>query len=196
MKPIRAIVTLALVASLAIASLAFGAIKVNGGTTQITLNPAVTNALSSNHLTVTPLTPATSSGSTYTFPIRRGRLNKKNLRGVILQRGGFAISNGTRTVRIRHLTLVSRKQGVYLWATVRVPAKKPGAHGPKAHAARFSVRRVARITGITVTKNTKTATGTVRLTKYSAGGINALAGKNIAAPGTAIGQITVTAVTH
>lgn len=183
MTRIRSIAALAVITMLALPSAAL-ALKVNGGTTQLALSTAASNALTANHLTVTPITPATASGSNFTFPISRGRLRKSNLRGVILQQGGFVISNGTRSVAVRHLDLVSGVHGVWLYALVGKPQVK------KAGGVVRSLHRVGRVSAITVKNGT--ATGTVKLTKYSANGINALAGKKIAKAGTSIGTITVT----
>jgi hypothetical protein len=190
MKRIRTIAALTVVVALALTGVAAGAIKIKGGTTEIKLSQAATNVLSANHLTVTPLSPAAANASSYTFPISHGRLKNRNLHGVVRQRGGFAISNGTRTVKIRHLTLVSRKRGVYLWALVRMAGKKLHGHGASAHATATGVRRIGKVTDVSI-KN-QTATGTVRLTAFSANGINTLAGKKIAKAGTPIGSITIT----
>jgi hypothetical protein len=194
MTRIRTIAALAVVAALALTGIAAGAVKIKGGTTQIKLSPAATSALTANHLTVTPLFPATASGSTYTFPISHGRLKRGNLRGFVRHSGGFTISNGTRTVTIRHLTLVSTRRGVSLFARVRALRMHRHSKGASAHAAIVMVRRIARVTDVQI-KN-RTATGTLRLSAFSATGINALAGKTIAQAGTAVGSITVAPVFH
>jgi hypothetical protein len=198
MRKIRTIAVLTALATLTPSGVALAAkSKITGGTTQITISTSANNALTANHLTVTPLAPATSSGSTFTFPISRGRLNRTSLHGVILNRGGFAISNGTKTFRVRRPSIVSNKHGVSVWALVRTRHPARCAQLAKHHlgrhcdpALRFSVRRIARITGVHVSRGS--ATGTVRLTRASAPAINRLAGKAIAKAGIAIGTITVT----
>ncbi|HEY3727905.1 MAG TPA: hypothetical protein VGL51_12070 [Solirubrobacteraceae bacterium] len=165
--------------------------NVTGGSTQIAISPATSNALSANHLTVAPLAPATASGATFSFPIVGGHLQIKSKHGVIRHRGGFTISNGVRTVGLRHPTLVSNENGVSLFALVRVPAMAKCRHHPgRRHCFAVRSRRVARVTGATLQGGS--ATGTVRLTEFSANAINKLAGKRIATAGTAIGTVTIT----
>jgi hypothetical protein len=190
MSRTRSFAVLTAVAALAMpgSALAAGS-KVTGGTTQLAISQAASNALSANHLTVAPLAPATASGSTFSFPIVRGHLQMKNRHGVIQHRGGFTISNGTRTVGVRHPTLVSNKNGVSLFGLVRVRNAGKCRHHPR-HCLVLRARRVARVTGAQVQGGS--ATGTVRLTKFSAGAINRLAGKTVAKVGTAIGNITIT----
>lgn len=72
--------------------------KITGGKTQIAASTAANNALTANHLTVTALAPGTSTGSTFSFPISGGHLNRTSRHGAILNHGGFAISNGTKTI--------------------------------------------------------------------------------------------------
>jgi hypothetical protein len=197
MSRIRMLVALTAVAALAVPSAAAAAVsKVTGGTTQVTISSAVGSALSANHLTVTPLAPATASGSTFTFPIARGHLNK-NLHGVIYHRGGLAISNGTRTVRLRRLTIVSDKSGVFLRSLVAGPTRRTchvsGRHHHRLRCVsrtRLVTRRIATLTDVTVSGTT--ATANVALTGAAAQEINVLAGKSIASAGTVLGTATIT----
>jgi hypothetical protein len=197
MSRIRNFAALTALAALALPGFALAAPSpVNGGSTQITLSPATSQALSTHHVTVTPLPPATAIGSTLTFPIAHGQLNKANLRGVIFNRGGFAISNGTRTIRMRRLTIVSKQHHVWIWALIRMRVRLKCIH-PKGHphrrcgrALRFTRQRIGYVTDVTRMGNS--ATGTLRLTKVSARAINTLAGRVIAKRGSAIGKVTVT----
>jgi hypothetical protein len=190
MSRIRSLLVLVAVAALALPASALAAhSKVTGGSTQIALSQAASTAMSANHLTVAPLAPATASGSTLSFPISRGHLNLNNKHGVIRHQGGFSLSNGTRTVRLRHLILVSNKNGVSLFAFVRARAVGSCKHHPR-HCVVFTVRRVARVTGASI--QGASATATVRLTGFSARAINSLAGKQMVKVGTAIGKITIT----
>ena len=190
----RILAVLAVVASLALASVALAA-KVTGGTSTVTLSSAATQLLSTNHLTVAPVAPATASGSTLTFPITGGRLNK-NLHGHIVHSGGVSISNGTDTITLRHLVLYSNKSGVSLFASIPSKAKKHtcvahGKHGADCKVvAHYRVARVAKITGVTVSSTS--ATGTVDLTRVSAAAINKLAGQQVVKAGDPLGTITVT----
>jgi hypothetical protein len=211
MRILAAVLTVA--ASLAFSGIAAAATtKITGGTTTITMSTAASNALAANKLTVTPIAPATESGPAFSFPITGGRLNKK-LHGFVRDSGGFAISNGTKTVRLRRPTIVSRGHLVTLWAFVRSAAAtkcapvgkarlahrglRKGRHGlgkvRVKHCAtvfRTSRRRIARITNVTVSGGT--ATGTVNLTAFSAHALNALAGNKLVQPRTAIGTISIT----
>lgn len=197
MSRIRMLVALTVVASLALAGVALGAVtKVTGGSTTITISSAVSTALQSNHLTVTPLAPATESGSTFTFPIARGRLNTKSLHGYVIDKGGLAISNGTRTVDLQRPTLVSNRHGVSLFALVRGRrhARCILARGHRhalhcRYVVRYYAARIARITAISVSNGS--ATGTLSLTQLSASAVNRLAGKQIAKAGTPVGTATI-----
>lgn len=168
---------------------------VSGGTTQITLTSAAASKLAANHLSLTPLAPGTVSGSTFSFSISRGFLDTKTLRGKLHQAGGLQIFNGTRTVRMRRLELVSNRRGASLSAlfrtrTRRVCARPPSRHHPCAHVSRFVRKRIARLTGVVISSGT--ASGKLRLTKFAAGVVNRLAGKRITRQGALIATITVT----
>jgi hypothetical protein len=185
MTRIRTITALTAVAALALPGAALAA-KVTGGTTQFTLSSGTSNAARNNHLTITQIGPATASGSTFTFPIARGFLSRKDLHGRIGQRGGFKISNGSRAISVRHLELVINKHGDALDALY---ARKLHGHGKPTRIV-MVFHKVARITDVSVKNGT--ATGTVKLTNYSAGRLDRLAGKPVAKGGTPIGTITVT----
>jgi hypothetical protein len=187
MSRMRILAVLTAIAALALTSVSVAATKakhVTGGTTTITLSSAATTVLTDHHLTVKPLTPASATGSTLSLPISGGRLNAK-LRGFVAQRGGVAFSNGTKTVRLRHLTIVSSASGVALRALVAKVVSPKNGHA----RVRFYDARVARITGVKVSQGK--ATGTVRLTSVSAAIINRLAGAKVAAPGNPIGTTTI-----
>ncbi len=198
MPRIRMLIALTAVAALAVPSAAAAAVsKVTGGTTQVSVSSTVSAALNANHLTVTPLAPATASGSTFTFPIVGGRLNTTNLHGVLRHTGGLAISNGTRTIRLRRLTIVSDKSGVSLYSLVSGPTvRRCHLYGRHHHRllcvsrTRFVIRRVAKVTDVKVSGTA--ATGNLALTPVAAKAINALAGKSIASAGTVLGTATVT----
>ena len=109
-----ALTTVALVpAGVAVANEA----TITGGTATFTASSTAVSVVTGNHLTFTPLGPATLSGTAFTVPIAGGHLNSK-LRGTIGFRGGFALSNGKNTIHVRRLTLRSSKTGVALWALV------------------------------------------------------------------------------
>lgn len=193
MSRLRLVALVALIASLALASVAQAA-RITGGTTTVSISDAASQVLTANHLTVAPLTPASASGSTLTFPIAGGRLNPRHL-GFITHRGGFSISNGTSTLRLRRLTIISNRAGVSLFALTPSRAVHrclPAArHGLRCRTLIVSrVERVARVTGVTVSNGT--ATGTAHLTAVSARAINRLAATHIVAAGAPFATITVT----
>jgi hypothetical protein len=199
MSRLRLLTALTIVAALALAGVATAKVtKVTGGSTTITLSSAAIAVMSANHLTATPITPATASGSTFSFPILGGRLNKE-LHGFVTHRGGFAFSNGTRTIRLRHLTVDSNHAGVSLWALVPQSKRRCRAAAVAPHLRCHRVlldeaARIARLSGVSVNLSTDTATGTVHLTRVSAGVINKLSGKQVVKAGAPIGTATVTAI--
>ena len=82
--------------------------KVRGGQTVVELSGLA-------GLTLTPLGKATVSGTQVTFPIARGRTNAAVTRGVIVHRGGVALSkDGARTVRLRRPVAVVTKRAKFL----------------------------------------------------------------------------------
>jgi hypothetical protein len=170
--------------------------KVTGGTTQISVSAAAAKVLSDNHITATPLAPATASGTTFTFPITGGFLNTNTLRGVIRHAGGLSLSNGTRTVNVHRPTIVSDRSGVSLWALVRGRTIKVCHPSAARHlrlrcisVTRFATVRVARITHVSLSNGT--ATGTVKITAATAGLVNQLAAKHVVSAGATLGTATV-----
>jgi hypothetical protein len=196
MTRIRRVLALTAVASLVFVAAATAA-RVTGGTTTVTASTAAATLLANNHITVTPISPATSSGATFTFPIVGGRLNAKTLRGVIRHSGGLTLSNGTKSVALRHPVLVSDKHGVSLWAMARHHTRRVCSH-VRAHGRRFRCRvvvvwksaRVATVTNVSVSSTS--ATGTVHITAFTAAVINRLAGKHVVGAGNVLGTATVT----
>jgi hypothetical protein len=196
MPKIRVALMLAAVASLVIAASALAA-KVTGGTTTITPSAAATTLLSNNHITVTPIAPATSASGAFTFPITKGRLNTKNLHGVLNHSGGIELSNGTDNVIVRHPVLVSEKRGAYIWALVRGKSHRvcTGLRRHPRHAVcfvitRFRAARILKVTSGSVTGGT--FNGNVAITQATATLINKLAGSNVLSAGAALGTISVT----
>jgi hypothetical protein len=193
---LRTVIVLAVIICLAVTGVALAAFsKVTGGTSQITASAAAAKLLSDNHITVTPLTPATQSGAAFTFPIAGGRLNLKTLRGVIRHKGGLSLSNGTRTVTLREPTIVSTKRGAWLYARglderVCRPILLPHPQVTCLAVLRSHTERVAHLTDVKVTGGS--ATATLTLTTASARLIDALAGKHVASAGAVLGAGTIT----
>ncbi len=198
MSRLRNVIALAVIICLAVAGVALAAFsKVTGGTTTVTASAAAAKVLSENHITVTPLAPATASGATFTFPIAGGRLDVKTLHGVIRHKGGLTLSNGTRTVTLRQPTIVSAKNGAWLYALVRgrtshvcQPIRLHHRHVTCLTVIRSHSARIAQLTDATVTGGS--ATATLKLTAASAHLIDALAGKHVANAGDVLGTGTIT----
>jgi hypothetical protein len=197
MSRIRIVAALAATLSLAGASVAQAASShITGGTTQITASSAAATLLANNHITVTPIAPATASGATFTFPISGGTLNPTTLHGVIFHKGGLTVSNGTKSVSLRRPTLVSSKAGVSIYALVRGRVERSchrlGRHGLRLRChviVRLNTARIARVTNASVSGGK--ATGTVNITAFTADLINRLAGKKVATAGDVLGTGTV-----
>jgi hypothetical protein len=191
----RTIAAITSAAALAVPAVASAA-KVTGGTTQITASAAAAKVLSDNHITVSPLAPATASGATFTFPIAGGTLNTKTLRGFIRHNGGISLSNGTKTVDVRKPTLVSTKQGVSIFALIKRQTSRHChvTHHPlRVHCfsvIRWRSERIARVTDVKV--NNGTATGTVKITAVTAALVNRLAGKHVVTGGLVLGTASTT----
>jgi len=193
----RSLKLVALVGVLTLA-LAGGALasKVTGGTSTLTASDATVKVLADNHITVTPVAPATASGATFTFPITGGRLNTKTMHGVVRNGGGISVSNGTKTVTLRRPTIVADKRGVSVWAIVRGRTARICRHLGRRHVrvrcaliARLHSVRIARVSGVSV--NGSTATGTAKITAFTAHLINRLAGKHVVAAQDVLGTATV-----
>ncbi len=193
----RSIAILSAVAALAFAvagSASADPTIVTSGTTQVTLTGAVTSALSANHLTVTPLAPATASGSTFTFPISGGKFNTTTMHGKLRHAGGLVLTNGSATLRLRQLTLVAGKNGAALLAAAHGHGCRVVVH-PHARLricetlTGSDLRRVATLSDVSFSGDT--ATATAALTPFSAKQIDRLAGAQIASAGTVLGTVTV-----
>lgn len=198
MSRIRMALALSGVLSLSVAGAAIASPQahINGGTATVTVTPTAAGVLASNNITAKALAPATQSGATFTYPIARGRLNTKTLHGVVVTKGGIQLSNGTKTVTIRELTVDSTKKGMSISALVRGRSfercrlvGRNHRHARCAVFVRWNLDRIATLTGVTVSGSS--ATGTVDITARTAAMINRLAGKNIVAAGDPLGTATI-----
>jgi hypothetical protein len=197
MNRIRALAVLTVIAALALAGVSMAAsskTKVTGGQSTVTVSSAAATVLTQNNIKVAAISPATLSGTTLTFPIAGGKLNSK-LHGYINHKGGFSLSNGTKTVKLRRPTIRTTKGGSAIWALV---AKRTASrcHRVGRHHRRLKCKvvthmtliRIAKLTGVKVTG--QTASANVTLTGASAQIINKLAGKKVAKAGEPIGTAT------
>jgi|tagenome__1003787_1003787.scaffolds.fasta_scaffold19910498_1 hypothetical protein len=168
----RLIVALAAALALALSAVAHAA-RITGGSTTITPSTAAAKVLSDNGITVTPLRPATAANGAVTFPIRRGHVRIKTMRGLVRHKGGVALSNGSTTFKLRRPAVVLRTGKAFIVAAVRRD------HRP------WHVRRVARLTDLQ--RSGTTATATVHITRVTARAVNALAGQHVVNRGAVLG---------
>ncbi len=199
MRRIRYVAALVAAFALTVSAVALAAtstVKVTGGTTKVTLSSGATSALSAAHLTAAAIAPATMSGSTATFPIAKGHINSKD-RGVIYQKGGFSVSNGTTTRDVRDLTIVANGKTAGLYGVTRTGDRRVCARRARRRVcftrSVFSLVKLANITGVTVSGTT--ATGTAKLTSEAAHLLNKLSSSHTFAAGQVIGSVTVTVST-
>jgi hypothetical protein len=195
MRRFRIAAVLAAVASFAIAGTALAA-KITGGTTTLTPSSTATTLLANNHITVTPVAPATASNGAFSFPITAGHINKTTLYGRVKQSGGVELSNGTKTVIARHLQVVSSARGAYVWALVRDHPNHVcyrRAHHPRhtvcVYVTRYRDARILKLSGGSVTNGTYTGNATI--TAATATLINNLAGSKIVSAGAPLGTISI-----
>jgi hypothetical protein len=195
MSRIRAVAAVTVVALLAFAGVALAATKkVTGGTTKVTPSSSAVALLATNHITVTPIAPATASGGVFTFPITGGRVNTTTFRGVLRNGGGIVLSNGTDTVRVRRIQSVSDRHGAFVFASV---GRRVRVHCHRRHhvlrcvlVQRTITAKIARVTNGSVSGGS--ATGTLKITAFTAGVINHLAGHHVVSAGATLGTVTVT----
>ena len=201
MRRLRFLTALVAVLVLAVTSAALAAnspvTKIKGGTTTLALNSAATSALTIAHLTVTPVTPATASGSTLTFPISGRKVNLKTLHGFITHRGGITVSNGTKSGTVRHLTILANGKTAGLYGATRrsvrehcpVAGRRHHPHLVCRTVVRWTVIKLAKITGVTVSGSS--ATGQAQLTGEAAKLLNRLSGGSTFKAGQVFGTGTV-----
>lgn len=172
------------------------ATKITGGSAQVTVASTTAQLLASNGISTAVLTPATQSGETFTLPVKHGRLNARTNHGSISLAGGIALSNGTSTVRVRDLTIVSDKRGVSVHALYvghlrrcRIVGHRHPHSVCRGHLA-AGVVRIATVSNPTISG--LTVSGTLDITRATAHLINRLAGKTIVQAGAVLGTATAT----
>jgi hypothetical protein len=175
------------------------AAKITGGSAQVTVSSATAQLLSSNGVTLQAVAPATESGNTLTFSVNHGRLGAKHGYGHVSLTGGISLTNGTSTVNLRDLTIVSDRHGVSVRALVvdhhercRVVGRRHPHSVCHSHLG-VGIARVATLSGATV--NATSVSGTVDITQRAADLINRLAGKSIIQAGAELGTVTASLTT-
>lgn len=143
-------------------------ILVKSGQTTLTPSAATVKFLTSHAITVTALAPVSIQNGSLVLPVRKG-VATRQLRGVLLHRGGVEFATGARTVKLRAITLYRFAKATFIGALVN------------GHVA----KRLARVTGIKLTRtgNQATLTGEVHLSASAAKMINHLLGKHLVSAG-------------
>jgi hypothetical protein len=164
--PRRAVAATA-VAAMAIPTVALAhggskAVRVTSGSTTLDLSGL-------SGVTLAPLGKATGSGTELTFPIARGRTNAAVTRGVIVHRGGVALTKGGKTVRLHRPVAVVTKRAKFL--AVRL--------------GRWRTIRAFRLTDLH--KDGSTITATLKLTRRAAKLLGAAAGATAGTARTTLG---------
>ncbi len=153
-------------------------IKVVSGSATIAPSSPTAAFLAKNGITVTPLGRATTANGTVTFPVIGGMRTDRKLSGVLRLRGGLKLTEGTRSLAIRNLTVVRLGSRTTLRATIG-----------------DVVVKLARLTGVKLTASgskTDTATGQIRITATAARAINRLAKAHLVKAGYDLGSFTAT----
>jgi hypothetical protein len=171
-----------------------GHAKVTGGSGQLTVSSSTAQLLSSNGIATKAVTPASQSGETFTLPVKHGRLNAKTGHGTVHLAGGIALSNGSSTVHLRGLTIVSDKRGVSLraltvnrWHRCRLAGHRHRHAVCHSHLG-AGIVRIATVSNPTISASG--ISGTLNITQRTADLVNRLAGKTIIQAGAVLGTVS------
>lgn len=182
-------------------------VKVTGNAT-LSLNDAAKAALASDGITLTPIAPATAgSDGSLNFPVVRGRVHVKTLRGYAVTKGGVTFTKGAKSAQVRHLVVTRTRRGTTVSALVRVHVRRAIVrylrhHGQHRRAVRH-FRVVARIVSIPVLRvhnvkrttagdGTVTATGDATLTAVAARHLDRKLDTKVFKGGAQVGTVTIT----
>ncbi len=169
----------AALAALAIAAPAAQArvVQVTGGQATFTPSSQLTQALSSNGVTATAISPASLDNGALTLPVVGGRVARPSLYGYLAFGGGIRLAKGSHSVALRRLVAVHSAKGSFLTALVA---------GQR--------RVIARFTHITksISGHTATLNADVVLSAEAAALINAVAGHHVVSRGAPLGTATAT----
>ena len=167
--------TFALLASSAQAKV----VKVTGDEATIAPSSQLTQFLTDHGVSVEATGAATLDAGNLTLPIVGGRVNTKNLHGVLVTKGGVRFSKGDRSLRLHRMVAVNRGKGAFLSAKV-------GKHGRV---------RVAHLTDRSADLASGTAEADLRLSRKAARRINHVAGAHIVSAGALLGHVNATVTT-
>jgi hypothetical protein len=146
---------------------------------QVAFKPtqAVLTFLSTNHIKVTPLAPATWTNGQLVLPITRGVVSAHGkLRGRAIERGAIVFSAGGRSFRLHRFRV--RHLGAVPVLTAR--------------NGRGRLLLIARVRNLQVSRSghTATATGELTLTARAAALVNRLVGRTVVSRGYDLGALT------
>ena len=155
-------------------------VKVTGEQATIAPSSGLTQFLSDHGVSVEATGAASLDASgNLTLPIAGGRVNTKNLHGVLVTKGGVKFSKDGRSLRLHRMVAVNRGKHAFLSAKV-------GRH----HRV-----RVARLTNASADVATGTAEADLRLSGNVARRINHVAGEHVVSAGALLGHVTATVTT-
>jgi len=117
--PRRATATLMLVLGLALVALvpAAHATQLKGGTTTLTLDPAVVGVLTGAGISIAPVAPATAAGASLSFPITGGKIAPNGVGG-LQHPGGVTISYKGKSVALTRFYVNTYDKKPYLSGNV------------------------------------------------------------------------------
>ncbi len=176
LSAVLGVAMLALVASSAEAKV----VKVTGDSATVTPSAQLTQFLSDHGVSVAAIAPATLDQGDLTLPIAGGRVNTRNLHGVITMRGGLELSKGARSLSLDRLVAVNVERGAALSARV----------GDGRMIIARLTDRSAEVTG-----SGGTAEADLRLSRPAAKRINRVVGSHIVSAGALLGHATATVTT-
>jgi hypothetical protein len=90
-------------------------VALTGGRTRLTLDAGTAAALTSNHVTVAPVSEARAGKAGITFPIQGGLLNAATLAGSINHSGGLVFKAGGKSLTIRDFKVSARTRTLTAW---------------------------------------------------------------------------------
>ena len=156
-----------------------GITKIKSGATTLELDATTNAALTGAGFGVTPAVPATATGTTFSFPITKGRVHfakgkKKKLTGYVNHSGGITFTKGATSVTASDpRILLSSGKKVRLFATI-------GSERVRL----LDLKDVAVADG--------KITANALLAKAAADKLNAAFAVTLFTPGLAMGKVTVT----
>jgi hypothetical protein len=159
-----------------------------GGGTNLAIAPAVVGVLTSHHISVAPIAPATARAGkankkavVASFPIVGGQINPKTLVGYIRHSGGLMFTKGAKSVRIGLFTIVINKHPQLTGAVNLNPATRvPVLNLDVSHIKVVKKGSLVAVLGVRVS-----------LTKVAASALNAGLGTKVFAPGLKLGVANV-----